>query len=167
MEVLCFAIFITLASIPWSSGEEKLLYETPKENLWGGWEALPRSPSSVIIFIVFSCTHRLLAPQLVNLEVLKIVIKRGRIIKKMKIEKINKIWPNGRGFIIHLLFINPPKSNHSQRRSTSCFFLFRRCYFIVIPLSCFMRWHLKLVPVRYGQFPYYSICILAQCSFSV
>ncbi|CAH3147322.1 unnamed protein product [Porites evermanni] len=32
--------------MPWSSGEEKLLYETPNENLWGGWESLPRTQSS-------------------------------------------------------------------------------------------------------------------------
>ena len=53
MEFTWFAICTTLAFIPLSSGEEKLLYQTPFENDWGGWATLPRTSSNVIILIVF------------------------------------------------------------------------------------------------------------------
>ena len=43
MEFSWFAICTILAYIPWISAEEKLLYQTPKANGWGGWEATTNS----------------------------------------------------------------------------------------------------------------------------
>ena len=87
MEVFCFAIFIALTFTPWSSGEEKLLYQTPDENLWGGWETFPRSSTSVIIFVVLSCTYRLLAPHVMWKYLKKIIIIIRRTIKNENCKK--------------------------------------------------------------------------------
>ena len=57
MEFCWFAICTILAFIPWISAEEKLLYQTPNENDWGGWEATTDgwSPLNVIKVVVFCC----------------------------------------------------------------------------------------------------------------
>ena len=57
MEFCWFAIYTILAYIPWISAEEKLLYQTPKANRWGGWEATTDGSSSlnvikVVVFVV-------------------------------------------------------------------------------------------------------------------
>ena len=64
----------------------------------------------------------------------------------MKIGKINKIWPNGRGFIIHLLFINHP-SQITLKDGQHLVFI-ARVILQSFLLNLFVRWHLKLVPVR-------------------
>ena len=55
MEVCWFAICTILAFTPWIPAEEKLLYQTPNENLWGGWYATTngRAPVNVIIKLVY------------------------------------------------------------------------------------------------------------------
>ena len=54
MEFCWFAICTILAFIPWISAEEKLLYQTPIGNLWGGWEATTNGLSSFkVIKLVF------------------------------------------------------------------------------------------------------------------
>ena len=57
MEVCWFAICTILAFTPWISAEEKLLYQTPNENRWGGWYAITDGLSSlnVIKVVVFCC----------------------------------------------------------------------------------------------------------------
>ena len=58
MEFCWFAICTILAYIPWISAEEKLLYQTPNANRWGGWEATTDRLSSVnvikVVFFFFS-----------------------------------------------------------------------------------------------------------------
>ena len=58
MEVCRFAICTILAFIPWISAEEKLLYQTPNANRWGGWYAITDGSSSLNVMkvmIVFCC----------------------------------------------------------------------------------------------------------------
>ena len=56
MEFCWFAICTILAFIPWISAEEKLLYQTPTENRWGGWEVITDGFSSLnVIKLVFCC----------------------------------------------------------------------------------------------------------------
>ena len=51
MEFCWFAICTKLALIPWILAEEKLLYQTPNENRWGGWEATTNGPAQVNVII--------------------------------------------------------------------------------------------------------------------
>ena len=51
MEFCWFAICTILAFIPWILTEEKLLYQTPNENRWAGWEATTNGPSPVKVII--------------------------------------------------------------------------------------------------------------------
>ena len=44
MEFCRCSIYTVLAFIPWILAEEKQLYQTAKENRWGGWEATTNSP---------------------------------------------------------------------------------------------------------------------------
>ena len=57
IESCWFAICTILAFTPWISAEEKLLYQTPNENNWGGWYAITDGLSSlnVIKVVVFCC----------------------------------------------------------------------------------------------------------------
>ena len=56
MEFCWFAICTILAYIPWVSAEEKLLYQTPNENRWGGWDATTNSGASLnVIKLVLCC----------------------------------------------------------------------------------------------------------------
>ena len=56
MELCWFAICIVLAFIPWISAEEKLLYQTPNENRWGGWDVITNGLNSLnVIKLVFCC----------------------------------------------------------------------------------------------------------------
>ena len=56
MEFCWFAICTILAYIPWISAEEKLLYQTPKANDWGGWDVITDGSSSLnVIKVVFFC----------------------------------------------------------------------------------------------------------------
>ena len=56
MEFCWFAICTILAFIPWISAEEKLLYQTPNGNRWGGWYAIADGLSSLnVIKLVFCC----------------------------------------------------------------------------------------------------------------
>ena len=53
MEFCWFAICTILAFIPWISAEEKLLYQTPNEIRWGGWEATTNGLSSMKLVLLF------------------------------------------------------------------------------------------------------------------
>ena len=57
MEFCWFAICTILAFIPWISAEEKLLYQTPNGNHWGGWDANTKGLSSLgvinVVFLLF------------------------------------------------------------------------------------------------------------------
>ena len=56
MEFSWFATCTFFAFIPWISAEEKLLYQTPTENRWRGWEATTNGLSSLnVIKLVFCC----------------------------------------------------------------------------------------------------------------
>ena len=56
MEFSWFAICTILAFIPWILAEEKLLYQTPNENRWGGWETTSKGMNSLnVIELVFCC----------------------------------------------------------------------------------------------------------------
>ena len=56
MDFCWFATCTILAFIPWISAEEKLLYQTPTENRWRGWEATTNGLSSLnVIKLVFCC----------------------------------------------------------------------------------------------------------------
>ena len=51
-----FTICTILTFIPWISAEEKLLYQTPNENYWGGWDVITDGVSSLnVIKLVFCC----------------------------------------------------------------------------------------------------------------
>ena len=49
MEFCWFAICAILAFVPWILAEEKLLYQTPNDNDWGGWEATTNRPAGNVI----------------------------------------------------------------------------------------------------------------------
>ena len=54
MEFCSFAIYTVLAFIPWILAEEKLLYQTPNANRWGGWEVTTNGPAPVnVIKLVY------------------------------------------------------------------------------------------------------------------
>ena len=54
MEFCWFAIGTISAFISWISAEEKLLYKTPNENDWGGWEVTTNRGASLnVIKLVF------------------------------------------------------------------------------------------------------------------
>lgn len=54
MEFCRFAIYTVLAFIPWILAEEKLLYQTPNENSWGGWQATSNGTGPVnVIKLVY------------------------------------------------------------------------------------------------------------------
>ena len=54
MELCRFTICTILAFIPWISVEEKLLYQTPNEHRWGGWDVITNGLSSLnVIKLVF------------------------------------------------------------------------------------------------------------------
>ena len=56
MEFCWFAICTILAFIPWILAEENLLYQTPNENRWGGWETTSNGMNSLnVIKLVFCC----------------------------------------------------------------------------------------------------------------
>ena len=56
MEFCWFAICTILVYIPWVSAEQRLLYQTPNGNRWGGWEATTDGLSSLnVIKVVVSC----------------------------------------------------------------------------------------------------------------
>ena len=56
MELCPFTICTILAFIPWISVEEKLLYQTPNEHRWGGWDVITNGLSSLnVIKLVFCC----------------------------------------------------------------------------------------------------------------
>ena len=56
MEFCWFAICTISAFIPWISAEEKLLYQTPSGNHWGGWDVNSNGLSSLgVIKVVFCC----------------------------------------------------------------------------------------------------------------
>ena len=56
MEFCWFAICTILVFTPWISAEEKLLYQTPNENLWGGWVTTTDGSSSLnVIKVVVFC----------------------------------------------------------------------------------------------------------------
>ena len=56
MEFCWLAIFTLSAFIPWISAEEKLLYQTPNGNRWGGWQDTTNGLASLnVIKLVFCC----------------------------------------------------------------------------------------------------------------
>ena len=56
MEFRWFTICTILAFVPWISAEEKLLYQTPNENLWGGWFPSTNGRDSLnVMKLVFCC----------------------------------------------------------------------------------------------------------------
>ena len=63
MEFCWFAICTILPFIPWISAEEKLLFQTPDRNRWGGWEATTNGLSSLnvikLVLLLFHSVSRL------------------------------------------------------------------------------------------------------------
>ena len=56
MEFCWFTICTILAFVPWISAEEKLLYQTPNGNLWGGWVPSTNGRGSFnVMKLVFCC----------------------------------------------------------------------------------------------------------------
>ena len=56
MELCWFTICTILAFTPWILAEEKPLYQTPNENLWGGWDVITNGRNSLnVIKLVFCC----------------------------------------------------------------------------------------------------------------
>ena len=54
MEFCWFAICTILAFTPWISAEERMLYQTPNENRWGGWVPTSNGRASLnVIKLVF------------------------------------------------------------------------------------------------------------------
>ena len=56
MELFWFAVgTIILAFMPWISAEERLLYQTPNGNRWGGWETYSTHSRWNVIKLAFCC----------------------------------------------------------------------------------------------------------------
>ena len=72
MEFCWFAICTILVFIPWISSEEKLLYQTPNENLWGGWVTTTDGLSSQLNVIkLYSFVVVLLSIQIISIPFVK------------------------------------------------------------------------------------------------
>ena len=55
MELFWFAICTILVFTPWISAEEKLLYQTPTENRWGGWDVITNGLNSLNVIKLVCC----------------------------------------------------------------------------------------------------------------
>ena len=76
MELCWFAICTVLAFIPWISAEEKLLYQTPNGNRWGGWKATTNGFSSLNV-IKLDLMFFLLSNQILSKPFVKELLSYG------------------------------------------------------------------------------------------
>ena len=71
MEFCWFAICTILVFIPWISSEEKLLYQTPNGNLWGGWVTTTDGVSSQFNVIILYSFFVVLVIHIISIPFVK------------------------------------------------------------------------------------------------